>query len=144
MALASLYSGLALSSAGLGAVHALAGPLGGMFGAPHGALCAMLLPHVLGANVRALEARAPEHPALGRFQEVARLLTGDASARAANGVAWLHGLEQDVTIPRLGAYGLAVDHFPEVVAHAARANSMKSNPVDLTADELAQVLSAAM
>ena len=144
MALASLYSGLALSSAGLGAVHALAGPLGGIFGAPHGALCGALLPHVLGANVRALEARAPDHPALVRFQEVARLLTGDASARAEGGIAWLRGLEQDVRIPPLGTYGLAVDDFPEVIAHAARANSMKSNPVDLTADELAQVLSAAM
>jgi alcohol dehydrogenase class IV len=44
MALASLYGGLALANAGLGAVHGFAGVAGGMFQAPHGAVCAALLP----------------------------------------------------------------------------------------------------
>ena len=64
MALASLFGGLALANAGLGAVHGLAGPIGGMFPAPHGAVCAALLPHVMAANLSALRARAPASEAL--------------------------------------------------------------------------------
>ena len=60
MAVASLFGGLALANAGLGAVHGFAGPIGGRFPAPHGAVCAALLPHVMAANIRALRQRAPE------------------------------------------------------------------------------------
>ena len=63
MALASLFGGLALANAGLGVVHGFAAPLGGSWKAPHGALCAALLPHGMAANVAALRARAPQHPA---------------------------------------------------------------------------------
>ena len=78
MALASLLGGLALANAGLGAVHGFAAPIGGMFPAPHGAVCAALLPHVMAANIRALRERAPESAALARYETVARLLTGKA------------------------------------------------------------------
>ena len=64
LALASLFGGLCLANAGLGAVHGFAAPLGGMFAAPHGAVCAALLPAVLRVNLRALAARAPDSPAL--------------------------------------------------------------------------------
>ena len=57
MSLASLFGGLALANAALGAVHGFAGPLGGMLHAPHGALCARLLPFVMEANLKALETR---------------------------------------------------------------------------------------
>lgn len=46
----SLCGGLALANAGLGVVHGLAGPLGGLCEAPHGALCGVLLPYGLAAN----------------------------------------------------------------------------------------------
>ena len=78
LALASLCSGLCLANAGLGAVHGFAAPAGGMFGAPHGAVCAALLPHVLEVNLRALRAREPHHPATARMDELASLLTGAA------------------------------------------------------------------
>ena len=51
MALASLFGGLALANAGLGVIHGFAAPLGGSWNAPHGALCAALLPHGMAANV---------------------------------------------------------------------------------------------
>ena len=76
MALASLFGGLALANAGLGAVHGFAGPIGGMFPAPHGAVCAALLPHVMATNVRALRQRSLGSVALQRYDEVARMLTG--------------------------------------------------------------------
>src|SRR6185503_9608359 len=75
MALASLFGGMALANAALGAVHGFAGPLGGMLHAPHGALCARLLPLVVEANLKALEMRQPEHPAITRYIEIAQILT---------------------------------------------------------------------
>jgi alcohol dehydrogenase class IV len=69
MALASLFGGLALANAGLGAVHGFAAPICGMFPAPHGATCAALLPHVIAANVHALRARQADGPALARYAE---------------------------------------------------------------------------
>ena len=76
MALCSLFGGIALANAKLGAVHGLAGVVGGMVDAPHGAVCAALLAPVVEANVGALRRREPASPALRRYADVARLLTG--------------------------------------------------------------------
>ena len=144
MALASLYSGFALANAGLGAVHGFAGPLGGMFpNAPHGAVCAILLPHVVAANLRALRERLPDSEALRRYEEVARMLTGNALASADDGVEWIRALVDELKITRLSNYGLTAAAVTEVVEKARNASSMKANPVVLTPDELAEVLHAA-
>ncbi len=102
LALASLFGGLCLANSGLGAVHGFAAPVGGMFEAPHGAVCAALLPAVLDVNLRALRARAPEHPAVPRFQEVAVLLTGRPDARAEDALAWVEDLRAALQVPGLG------------------------------------------
>ena len=78
MALASLFGGLALANAGLGVVHGFAGPVGGTFHAPHGAVCAAFLPHVMAVNARALRTRQPGSAALARYDEIARILTGQS------------------------------------------------------------------
>jgi alcohol dehydrogenase class IV len=144
MAIASLFGGLALSNSGLGAVHGLAGPLGGMLGAPHGALCAVLVPGVVQANSRALAARDPDHPSRPRLDEVARILTGRASATAEDGAVWLRDAAREFGMPGLAAYGLPATSIPDVINRGRRANSMKANPIDLTTEELAAVLDAAM
>jgi alcohol dehydrogenase class IV len=144
MAVASLFGGLALANAGLGAVHGFAGPVGGSFPAPHGAICAALLPRVVAANLRALRQRAPDSAALSRYDEVARLLTGNAGATADDGVDWVRKLVSDLQIPRLGEYGVREEHVEDVVAKAANASSMKANPITLTPDELAETLRAAI
>lgn len=144
LALASLFGGLCLANAGLGAVHGFAAPIGGMFGAPHGAVCAALLPAALEANERALRERAPSHPALPRLAEVARLLTGDAGAEAADGVRWLRQLLADLGVPGLSAHGLTPACVAEVVPAARAASSMRGNPVALTDEELSSVLLASL
>ncbi|MFQ5795623.1 MAG: iron-containing alcohol dehydrogenase [Candidatus Bipolaricaulia bacterium] len=144
MALVSLLGGLALANAKLGAVHGFAGPLGGMFPAPHGVICARLLPHVMEANVRALQARAPNSPALTRYDEVARVLTGKATAQAADGVAWVQDLCGALNVPPLSEFGLTEDDFPPVVDKSQKASSMKGNPIALTDEELTEVLRKAM
>lgn len=144
MALASLFGGLALANAGLGAVHGFAGPIGGSFPAPHGAVCAALLPHVMAANLRALREREPQNTALPRYQKIAGWLTGDANASADAGVDWVQKLVADLPGPPLGAYGLREEHVADLVAKAASASSMKANPIVLTPDELAQTLRRAL
>lgn len=144
VALAALYSGLALANAGLGAVHGLAAPIGGRFPAPHGAVCAALLPHVLQANLRALRTRAPQHPALARCEEVAGLLTGSPGAPREEGIAWCAQLAQEFEIPRLSAYGMVAADLADIAQKAAAASSMKANPLPLTADELVSILEAAL
>ena len=132
-----------MANAGLGAVHGFAGPIGGMFPAPHGAVCAALLPHVMEINLRGLREREPENPALNRYEMLGRLLTGKADATADDGVAWVKRLVQDLKILPLRVYGVEPESAVELVKNAARASSMKANPLTLTNDEMREVLSRA-
>jgi len=144
MSLASLLGGLALANAGLGVVHGFAAPLGGMFPAPHGAVCAALLPHGMEVNIRVLRARVPESESLRRYQEVARLLTGQPSAAAEDGVQWVREIRQELNIPPLGSYGIREADVPVLVERASQASSMKGNPIVLTPEELGEVLTRAL
>ncbi len=143
MALAALLSGMALANAGLGAVHGLAAPIGGSFPAPHGAVCAALLPPVVRANVRALRHRTPHSAALARYDEAARILCGP-QAGADTLADWLDALRRELGIPGLSAYGIGEQHVADVCEKAARASSMKANPVVLAPEELAWVLREAL
>ncbi|MBL69699.1 MAG: alcohol dehydrogenase [Verrucomicrobiales bacterium] len=129
MAFASLCGGLALANSGLGAVHGFAAPLGGMYHAPHGALCAALLPHAFRIN----KSRSP-----ARFQEVEKMLGTD------DGADWLQKLASDLEIPGLATHGIEESDFPGIIEKAKAASSMKANPAELTDEELTQILQAAL
>ena len=144
MAWASLLGGLSLANAGLGAVHGFAAPVGGMFPAPHGAVCAAVLPHAMQVNVAALRRRAPDSLALRRYDEVARLLTGDPHADADHGVRWIAQLCDKLQIPPLRTYGVASTDVDDLIAKAANASSMKGNPIVLTPDELREIITPAI
>jgi alcohol dehydrogenase class IV len=144
MALASLFGGLALANARLGVVHGCAAVLGGRFPAPHGAVCARLLPFVMAANVAALHGRSAAAPGLRRYEEVARILTGRSEATIADGIRWAHALSADLEIPPLSHYGMVVADLPAVVAETQRAGSTKGNPVALADGELTEVLRQAL
>jgi len=144
MSLASLCGGLALANAKLGAVHGFAGAVGGMFDAPHGAVCARLLPFVMEANVRALQERAPDSTALARYREVAAILTGDGGAEVADGVAWVRALGDELAVPGFAGYGMTKGHLADIVAKAMPSSSMKGNPIALTGSELREVLAQAL
>jgi alcohol dehydrogenase class IV len=145
MALASLFGGLALANAGLGAVHGFAGPIGGRFpDAPHGAICAALLPHMMKANIRALRRSDGQSPALKRYDQIARICTAHAHATADAGVDWVRRLIDELQIPRLGTYGVKLEHVDELVRNATQSNSMKANPITLALEELAETLREAL
>ncbi len=144
MSYASLLGGLALANAGLGVIHGFAAPIGGMFDAPHGAICAAILPHGMRTNIRALRARAPESAALMRYAEIARLVTEDTAATADEGVEWVAGLVRELEIPPLASYGIRSQDLDAIVAKASRASSMKANPIVLTDAELTETIERAL
>ena len=144
MSLAALFGGLALANAALGAVHGFAGPLGGMLHAPHGALCARLLPLVMEANIKALETRQPENPTLVRYAEIAHILTGEKEAAPLDGAKWTRELVGALKIPGLSQYGMSKEDFPEAVDKTMKANSFKGNPVPLSEEELTKILEQAL
>lgn len=144
MSLASLLSGLALANAGLGAVHGLAGPLGGMFPAPHGIVCARLLPIVIERNILALSSRCADSPALERYAEIARICTGHAAAQADDGMTWLQELCSFLAVPGLASFGMREQDIPAIVQQTQMASSMKANPIPLTDAELSSILKRAL
>ena len=144
MAIASLLSGMALANAKLGAVHGFAAPLGGMFNAPHGAICARLLPIVMETNVQALKTREIGSRALKRYDEIAQMITGDGKAKAEKGVEWVRDLCKRLDVEPLSGLGLSRSDIPEIVERAKRASSMKGNPVELTDKELTGILERAL
>lgn len=147
MALAALLSGITLANAGLGAAHGFAAPLGANFPIPHGVICAALLPHVVAANIAALAAESPQHPYLERYAELGRRLTGDPTlprdAALAAGPRFLGDLVRQLNIPPLAGYGLQPSDVPAMVALARKASSMRYNPVVLSDETLARILTAA-
>lgn len=142
MSLCASLSGLALANARLGAVHGFAGPLGGMIDAPHGAICAALLPAVCEVNVRALRERDPFHPALRRYDEAGELLAG--VRRFESLLLWLAETTAQLHLPGLRQLGLDEARIDEACAKARRASSMKGNPIELTNDELRAILTASL
>jgi len=144
MAICSLLGGIALANAKLGAVHGLAGVIGGTADVPHGVACAALLAPVIEANVRALRSGPPGAPALDRYTEAARLLTGRHAASVDDGLAWIRETIGLLAVPGLGAFGIGPQHAGDVAAKAARSSSMQGNPVALTHSDLRAIVRQAL
>jgi alcohol dehydrogenase class IV len=144
MALCSLLGGLSLANAKLGAVHGFAAPIGGEHDAPHGAVCARLLPLVIEANVKALRERQPQSPILARYDTVAQVITGSASATSADAAQFVRELTSELGIPGLASYGVTSGSISGLVGKAAVASSMRGNPIALTSAELTAILERAL
>lgn len=143
MALTSLFGGLALANAGLGAVHGFAGPIGGMFTAPHGAICASLLPYVMKYNALAIQGIPEFAPVSARFRDIARWVTGDPAADVMDGVEWIRALAHDLSIPGLHAIGIKQADFPQIIEKSKSSSSMQRNPVHLDEKTLEDILAEA-
>ena len=144
MAMCSLLGGIALANAKLGAVHGLAGVIGGTADVPHGMACAALLAPVVEANVRALRSGQPGAPALDRYTEAARLLTGSPAASIDDGLTWIRETVSQLAVPGLAAFGIGPQHVDDVAAKAARSSSMQGNPVGLTRSDLRAIVLQAL
>jgi len=144
MATCALLGGMALANAKLGAVHGLAGVIGGTADVPHGMACAALLAPVIEANVRALRSGAPGSPVLDRYAEVARLLTGRPGASIQDGLAWIRETLALLGVPGLAAFGLGPANADDIAATAMTSSSMQGNPVALSHGDLTAVLLEAL
>lgn len=140
MAMASMLGGMALANVKLGAVHGFAGPLGGMYPIPHGAVCACLLPSVMEVNITALKSKNRQNQ-LEKFDEVARILTGNSFAVAEDGAVWVKKLVKKLQIPSLSDFHLSPGFFPELIEKAKNASSMKGNPIELDDKQLFEIVS---
>jgi alcohol dehydrogenase len=143
MAYAALLSGITLAQAGLGSVHGLASPLGAFFPIPHGVVCGTLVAVATEVNIRALRERVPDSPALEKYAQAGRVLTGKPLLSRES--AWellvqtLSDWTRKMGLPRLGVYGIQESDLPGILIHC-RGSSMKTNPVELTDAEIREVL----
>lgn len=137
MAMASMLGGMALANVKLGAIHGFAGPMGGMFPIPHGAVCACLMSAVIETNVEALK---EQNQNVSKFDELAQLLAGSNLAKADDAVVWADNLVSDLQISALSKFGLTENNFPELVQKAKNASSMKGNPIELSEEQLTWIL----
>jgi alcohol dehydrogenase class IV len=149
MAICALLGGMALANAKLGAVHGLAGVIGGTADVPHGMACAALLAPVIEANVRALRSAAPgspswNRPALDRYAEAAQLLTGTPGASVEDGLAWIGETLTLLGVPGLAAFGLGPGQAGDIAATAVTSSSMQGNPIPLSQDQLEAVFLEAL
>jgi len=147
MATCSLLGGMALANARLGAVHGLAGVIGGTADVPHGVACAALLVPVIEANVRALRSAAAGPSAasvLDRYAEAARLLTGRPAASIEDGLAWIRETLTLLQVPGLAAFGLRPAQASDIAAKALVSSSMKGNPVALSHADLEAIVLQAL
>jgi len=145
--LAAHLSGIALAHCGLGAAHALAGPLGGAFPIPHGMACAATIADVMDANVR-VAARDGVAVTVRRYADVAEALGeargADDLALARRGIERVRALCRALTVPPLASYGVTRASIPDLVARARRTSSMKANPVELSDEDLGAILERAI
>ena len=147
MAYASFLSGITLAQVGLGSVHGLASPLGAFFPIPHGVVCGSLVAAATAVNIKALQQRAPDSPALGKYAAVGRLLNrqptlDDAAAHDALQTLLSHWRTR-LGIPGLSEYGIQAADFPHIVANS-RGSSMQTNPLVLTDAEITEILSRSL
>jgi alcohol dehydrogenase class IV len=145
MLYASAISGLTLANAGLGSVHGLASPLGAFFPIPHGVACGTLLHAATRLNISAMQDRERDNPALGKYAGAGRILTGDSIMPDGPALSSLlellaHWSEQ-LKMKRLGEYGIGEADISRIVA-GSRGNSMQTNPIVLTDEEIGGLVSS--
>lgn len=163
MAYAALLSGVALANDGVGIVHGLASPIGGLFPIPHGVVCATLMASSVRTNIRALRARAPESPALDKMARVGALFSSydqgaySSSDRPTSSPDFFMGMNgsvkdrddncdrlveildkwtSDFHAPRLGRYGIREQDLDAIAEKAQNRN----NPIALAHDEIRGML----
>lgn len=143
MAYGALLSGITLAQVGLGSVHGLASPMGAFFPIPHGVVCGTLLAEATKVNINAMLAREPDNIALKKYADLGRLLCDDSTLT--DDLAHEHLVEllqnwcQALQLETLNAYGVQAADLDHIVANS-RGSSMKTNPIELTDEEVKQIL----
>jgi alcohol dehydrogenase len=145
MAYAALLSGITLAQVGLGSVHGLASPLGAFFPIPHGVVCGTLVAEATAMNIAALQARGEGHETLLKYAQAGRMLAHDVHLSDIDAlkrlVEILFDWTEQMQLPKLSAFGVTAADIPRIVRNS-RGSSMKTNPIVLIDEEIAQILSS--
>ena len=136
MAWVSLCGGLALANAGLGVIHGLAGPLGGLIAAPHGAICGTLLPQGLAMN-----AERVADPT--RIRQVIGWIAEAFDVKPEKAICTLTQWSRQNGLPSLAQMGFTPQHLHQAAEAAATSSSMQANPARLSASDLAILMATA-
>lgn len=138
MSLVSLFGGLALANAGLGAVHGFAAAIGGMYPAiRHGEICAALLPAVMQINREAADSKKDylwvkqKMDKLSGLFSYGKKITLDQKIR---------DIATKLNIPGLESLGVERSKSNLIIEKARNSSSMKGNPIALSDEELAKIL----
>lgn len=138
LSLVSLFGGLALANAGLGAVHGFAAAIGGMYpDERHGQVCAALLPAAFKINRLACEGKSEFTETTKRIKTISRLISGND---AQDGEEVLAEMARTMKIPSLSRLGIDRSGFQTIIDKASKSSSMKGNPVNLSAEDLLKIL----
>ena len=144
MAYASLCSGICLANAGLGIVHGLASPVGGLFPIPHGVVCGTLMAMANKVTLEAIRAREPQNPALAKMSRVGKILSRETGKSEHYYEDFLINTLQDWTeqlaLPKFSDYGVQVGELETIVEQTSNRN----NPIKLTREEIFAILSSRM
>ena len=140
MSWVSLLGGLSLANAKLGAGHGFAGPIGGMYSIPHGSICASLLPSVFCVNARIIAERENNSQIHHRFLDIARWVSGNEKAKIEDGVDALRNIAEKMNIPKLSDFGIKKSDFPMIIKKSKNSSSMKGNPIQLSDNEMENIL----
>ncbi len=141
MAYGALLSGITLANAGLGIVHGLASPIGGFFEIPHGVVCGTVLAVATRFNIETLrKVSGPPHPMLNKYANVGRLWVAEKQLNTNEAcnllVQKLEEWVENLTVPRLGTFGVRKSDVDRIVAKT----SGKNNPIALTKDQIKQII----
>lgn len=143
MAYASLMSGICLAQTGLGSVHGLASPLGAFYPIPHGVVCGTLISEAADMNINIMLQRDSANPALDKYAILGDVITGQRCNDKHKSWEALCGTLQRWTdtmqLPKLGEFGLTEAGLDKVIANS-RGSSMKTNPVEMTDEEIRELL----
>ena len=142
MAYASLCSGICLANAGLGIVHGLASPIGGLFPIPHGVVCGTLMGIANQVTLEAMRAREPHNPAILKMSQVGLLLSRE-TGKSENYygdflIQTLWEWTEQLAVPKLSDYGVTASDLETIVEQTSNRN----NPIQLTREEIFSILSS--
>lgn len=143
MAIAAMFSGIALANAGLGLVHGIASPLGGYYDIPHGAVCGSLMAPVFSRTIDKL-VEDQKNPAYQKMLIVSKIF---ADFKYKEEKEFLMAFKEKLAhiskvleIPRLSEFGMEEESIEKIAQHS----SHKYHPVTFSNDELVEILSKSL
>ena len=143
LAYAAFLSGVTLANAGLGIIHGLAAPIGGLVPIPHGVVCATLLAEACRMNMKRIrELRGPEDILLAKYARAGQVLSPEPHTDIPGAcdllVRKLDEWTEKLSIPRLGRYGVTESDLETLALQAGQ----KTNPIQLELKDIKAILHA--